>query len=274
MEQGYASLAFSADKNAIVFSSGDASKAFQGGLGLPMLIYYALTLINKGGISYADDVTVDDAATKEGGSENSLGLADGESVKLLTLFSAVTAVGAPDAAIALSRHISRRNNGKSTVAQLKKIAESWEIGKDSVKNPTGRYFDSNPQHFTAKASLAAAREILSFDVRSQVMQNSAVYKDRYISSASMLRSCGSIVRYLCFGEKNSLHAIALAEFGDETVYIAACGANSPIERDAAVLEAVHRARHPSRELDDPWVSAPKSILTIYGNTYCGKRYTK
>jgi hypothetical protein len=242
----YSCLAFSMEKNAVVYASGDPNRKITGGLGFPLLLYHILALINKFKISYADDVIVDIYGANERRRENSLGLSENESVKLFTLFCAATARCAPDATVALSRHIFNTvGKGKTkTVSELKKIARSWGIDDESVKNPTGRNYEQNPQYFTAEALLLVARELLSFDVQNQLMQNSVVYKDKYIRSDSILVTCRNIVRYLCFGEGENLHAIALAEFEDETLYIAVCGANTAVERDAAVLEAVHRARYP------------------------------
>jgi hypothetical protein len=270
----HVSLAFSADRNTVVYAVGDAMKEFQGGLGLPLLLYFTLTLINKDVISYADDVTVDAVAAKENTYENSIGIMKGERVKLFTLFCAVAAVNAPDAIVALGRHISRSRNGKSTVSKLREIAEGWGIGNGGVKNLTGRYYDDEPQHFTTEDLLCVARELLSFDAQSRIRHNAAAYKDKYVCSDSILESRGNIVRHLCFGDERSLHAIALAEFHDETIFVAVAGAAGPIERDAAVLEAIHRARHPWRGPDAEWTDVKKDILTICGDTYCGERYTK
>jgi hypothetical protein len=267
------SLVFSADKNTVVYATGDSTKEFCGGLGLPLLLYYTLTLINENKISFTDDVTVDAVAERENTCENSLGLAKGERVKLFTIFSAAAA-NSPDAIIALSRYVSHSLGGKSTVSKLKKIAESWGVADESLKNPTGRYYDENPQCFTAEDMLTVAHELLSFDVQNRIMRNAAVYKDRYICSDSILENQGSIVRYLCFGEENNRHVMALAEFHDETVFVAVAGAANPVERDAAVLEAVHRARHPKSGPEAGWIDTKKTKLTICGDTYCGERYTK
>ena len=275
-----ACLAFSADKNAVVYSSGGTSSRINGGLSLPLLMYYLLTLINKGRLSWTDMATVNENAEKENSSVNSLGLACGEQVNLFTLFCSATATNAPDAVVAIGGHIYDTIGEKknSTVGKLRQIGSEWGVPNECLKNLTGRFYEQNPQYFTAESLIKAAKEILAFDMQNNLIKNSVVYNGKYLTCNSILGSVKSIIRYLCFGEERNYHAIVMAENNSETLYIVACGAKSFLERDAAILNALFHIKEKSRpgssENTDIWVNIPQSILTICGDTYCGERYTK
>ena len=271
------SLVFSADRNDVVYLQGNKEQKIGGGLGLPLLLYHLLLNINKKKILWTDIVKIDKYAERENWNQNSLGLVNGEEIDVFTLFCAATSVNAPDAIIAMGRHlfdtVGEMKNG--TVASLKKLSRDWGLSKECVKNLTGRCYDSIPQHFTVGDLIIVAKEVLSFDIQNKLMQKSIVYRNKYLCCESILTSDKHITRYFCFGEESNHHSIAVAEYKEETLYVAVCGAETPLERDAAVLKAIHYANNTETDIyDEEWVDSNKSILTICGDTYCGERYTK
>jgi len=270
---------FSADKNDVVYTHGDKGQKINGGLGLPLLLYYLLSLINKAQISWTDMVNVTKFSAKENASINSLGLTEGEKVNLFTLFCAATSTNAPDAIVAIGGHIfdtvGKKKN--STVAKLRQIGNEWGVDKDAIKNLSGRNYEQNPQSFTIDQLIIVAKELLAFDVQNNLMQNSMVYKDKYLTCDSILASNKNIIRFLCFGEINNHHAIAMAEYENETFYVAVCGAKTVLERDCEIMNAIYLANKNHLNLYgdiDEWITIPQNTVTLCGDTYCGERYTK
>lgn len=273
-------IAYSADRNSVVYAKGTVdegrSQTFRGGLGLPILLYQIIFLVYKDVLAWCDNVKINANSAKESAETNALGLVEDETVTLFTLFCAAVSESAPDAAMALSDHIfSTFGEGENkTLAGLRQIGKNWGVPKESIKNITGRFYEQNPQFFTAHSLLCVAKELLAFDVQNKLMQNAAVYHDHYISSDSILGGCAHISRFLRFHINDEYHAAVLVKFEDETAYIAVCGAKSTLEVDASVLEAVNRIKRPMQAFNDHWTDTSKRFLTIGADTYCGERYTK
>ncbi|MDW7663010.1 MAG: CapA family protein [Bacillota bacterium] len=272
-------MVFSADENKVVYSQNDNSPKIYGGLGLPLLLYYVLLLINKNKLSWTDIVTVNKHAENANSDVNALGLVTDEKVSLFTLFCAVTSINAPDAIIAIGGHIldTVGKMKKSTVAELKRIGNKFGLSTDCVKNLTGRNFEQNPQSFNTEELLIVAKELLSFDIQNKLMQNSIVYRGKYLTCDSILSSIKNVTRYLCFGEENNLHAMVLVEEEKSTFYVVVCGAKNSFERDAEVLKSIFFAKKNISNLVmdvDKWIEISQNIVTLCGDTYCGERYTK
>ncbi|MCL2019773.1 MAG: CapA family protein [Oscillospiraceae bacterium] len=273
-------MVFSADKNAVIYSCGDINRKLCGGLGLPLLLYHFLTLINKGALLWSDKVTVSGKAAKESNSVNSLGLVKGEKVSLFTLFCAAAAINAPDAIITIGGHIFNSVGKKknSTVAKLRQIGDGWGIPNESIKNLTGRFYEQNPQYFTVELLSRVAAELLAFDVENNLNKNRVVHNETYVECESVLGSTRNIMRYLCFGDEFAFHAIAMAEYENETLFISVGDARTPLERDTAILNALFCINEKScidlNKNTDTWINVSQNILTICGDTYCGERYTK
>ena len=273
-------LVFSADKNAVVYSKGNVEQRVAGGLGFPILIYHLLLNIHKGNIAWTDMVQVNGYAANESGHINSLGLARGQEVNLFTLFCAAVSCGAPDAIVAIGGHIFNTiGQGKNkTVARLKKIGNQWGLSSDCVKNLSGRNYEENPQHFSTADLLMVAKQLLSFDVENYLGYNAVAFDGKFLKCRGVLGSNQSITRYFCFGEKDNLHAIAMVETMNETLFAVVCGARDLLERDAEMYHAIHCAVVGTCEsgqvVTGEWTNVSKNILTIYGDTYCGERYTK
>jgi len=268
-------LTFSADKNQIVFQKGNTEEKYQGGLGLPIFLYYLLNLIKKEELSWRDEVTVNENAAKEAHQSNSLGLENLEKVNLLTLFQATVVNNSPDAIIALAGHVYEKI-GKSinkTVPALRKIGDAWGIPESAIKNITGRYYENNPQYFTPELLLITARQLLSFDLKNILSHKNVYYKGKYFESDNIM-DIPPISRYFAFSTELSVNAVCMCEYGDETFFITVCGAKTSLERDQLLLEAIHRARVPLPEPHEIFISTDKTALTLCGDTYCGERYTK
>ncbi|MCL2509451.1 MAG: CapA family protein, partial [Oscillospiraceae bacterium] len=225
--------------------------------------------------SWLDEVTADVHAEKEAGQLNSLGLAQMDKAPLLTLFKAAVINNAPDAITALSRHVYEKI-GKSknrTVPELNKIGASWGIPETAIRNITGRFYGKNPQYFTPEMLLKAAVQLLSYDFHNMLSQKNVSFRDKYFEADGFL-SLPPISRCFTFSTRRALSTICMCEYGDETVFIAVCGASTPFERDRLVLEAVHRARAPLPKPLEDFIKTGRSVLTLCGDTYCGERYTK
>jgi len=268
-------LAFSVDKNSIVYKKGDPVEKHQGGLGLPILLYYILDLIRKGELFWHDEVTVNENASKESGQPGSLGLNHSEKVDLLTLFKAAVINNAPDAIIALAGFIYEKvgQSKNKTGAKLKKIGNGWGIPESAIKNITGRYYENNPQHFTTEMLLTLAKNLLSFDFTDVLFHKNFSFRGKYHESDSVFKK-PPISRYFSFSTGTSINTICACEYGDETVFIVICGAKTALERDVLLLEAIHRARIPLPEPHEDFIPTNKNSITICGDTYCGERYTK
>ena len=268
-------LAFSADRNRIVYQKGDPSAQRPGGLGLPILLYHLLNLIRRDKLKWTDEVAANQHAENESSHPNALGLRRLEKAPLLTLFKAAVINNAPDAIAALSGHIYEKAGGAKNrvVPELKKIAQGWGIPESAIKNITGRYYDSNPQFFTAEMLLIAAMQLLSYDLHNSLSQKSVSFRDKYITSDAVL-DMPPISRSLTFSTGKALNTICMCEYGDETVFIAVCGAETPLQRDKLALEAVHRARVPLPPPGEDFIQTGKNAMTLCGDTYCGERYTK
>ena len=267
-------LVFSADENKIVYSEGEQDRHIVGGLGFPLLIYYIINLVNKETLKFTDLVTVDRFAEDESKHDNSLGLSSGERINLFNLFSASLGINSPDAIIAMGRY-ARSITNVSTVKNLQKLAKQFGASEDAVKNLTGRSYDENSQSFNIKDLLAIAKNLLSFDVLNFINNNTCVYKDKFIKPNTILFQNKDILRCLVFGEDNNYHAIALSELENETLYIAVCGAKDSLERDTALIKAIHesKTRGAVKKKVEP-TKVDKDILTLTGDTYCGERYTQ
>ena len=268
-------LAFSADKNRIVFSKGNLDERYPGGLGLLIFMYYLLDLIKKEELSWRDEVTVNENAANEAHYSNSLGLVHREKVSLITLFQAVVVNNCPDAIIALAGHVYEKI-GKSrykTVPALRKIGDVWGIPESAIKNITGRYYDNNQQHFTPEMLLKTARQLLSFDFKNNLSIRSVLYKGKYFELDNILDGV-PVSHCFTFSTGLSINVVCMCEYGDETIFIAVCGAKTQLERDQLLLEAIHRSRTPFPKPHDCFIQTDKTALAVCGDTYCGERYTK
>ncbi|MCL2767590.1 MAG: CapA family protein, partial [Synergistaceae bacterium] len=180
-----------------------------------------------------------------------------------------------DAIIALAGYIYEKV-GKSknkTLSALRKIGDAWGIPEFAIKNITGRFYENNPQFFTPEMLLKTAKQFLAFDFKNILSQKNISYKDKYFESDSVL-DMPPISRYFSYSTGLSINAFCMCEFGDETLFIAVCGAKIPLERDQLMLEAIHRARVPLPEPQRDFIPTGKTALSICGDTYCGERYTK
>jgi len=268
-------LAFSADKNRIVWQKGGPDENIPGGLGIPLLLYYLLDLIRSDALSWCDEVIVNENAAKESHEINSLGLTHLENVDLHTLFRAAIVSNSPDAILALAGHISEKI-GKSknkTVPTLKKIGKGWGIPESAIKNTTGRFYNENPQYFTPIHLLNIGIQLLSFDLQNLLSHRNYKFGRRFFESDNIVGS-PLVSRYFSFSTGASINVICMSEYSDETVYTAVCGAKTPIERDKLLLEAIHRSRTPYPEPHDDFITTNKSTISLCGDTYCGERYTK
>ena len=268
-------LAFSADNNQIVYQKGDPAAEYRGGLGLPLFLYHLLNLIRKNELTWLDEVTVNEKAESESAYPNSLGLKHQEKAPLLTLFKAAVICNAPDAISALSEHI-KENAGKSSssiIVDLIKTGRSWGIPESALRNTTGRYSEDNPQFFNALMLLKAAIQLLSYDVYNLLSHNNVSFRDKYLTQNSVL-DMPPVSRSLTFATEEKINTVCMCEYGDETVYIAVGGAETPLHRDQLALEAIHRARAPLPAPSSEFIQTDKNVLTLCGDTYCGERYTK
>jgi len=266
---------FSSDKNSTIWQKGKETEKYPGGLSLPLLLYYFLDLIRKGELSWLEEASVNEHASKEAHHFNSLGLSLHEKVPLITLFKAAVVSNSPDAITAIAGHIYKKI-GKSkngTVQALRKIGKNWGIPDSAVKNVSGRYFEENPQFFTIEQLLKVAMQLLSFDKSNMLSQKSVSHKSKYYELDFTLDK-QPVSGYLSFSSGSSLSAICKCEFDDETVFIAVCGAKTPLERDMLLMEAIHRSRVPLPKPHKDFIPTEASALTICGDTYCGERYTK
>ncbi|MCL2617237.1 MAG: CapA family protein [Defluviitaleaceae bacterium] len=268
-------LAFSTDKNRIVWQSGDENVQYPGGLGLPVLTYYFLDLLRKGKLTWNDTVVINGYAAKEAGHPASLGLVRLEKVSLQTLFNAMVVNSSPDATIALAWHIFKKV-GKSknkTMSAIRKIGESWGISESALKNTTGRFYEQNPSYYTNAQMLKVAIHLLSFDRGNFTSVKVVAFGDKHFETSSILGK-PPISNHLTFSTGDAINTVCKCEFDDDTVFFAVCGATSALERDQLLLEAMHRARVPLPSLSEDFIATDRSILTICGDTYCGERYTK
>jgi hypothetical protein len=271
------SAAYSEDQGKIVYMKGDGGQRENGGLGLPLLLYRTLKMVNKGFVKFEDTITAGALADKEQSAEGALGIAPGEEIKLLTAFSAVAAAGAPDAAIVLARYLSE-TTGIKTLASLKRTAVEWGLSEGSAATVSGRNFPEIPeQSFTIEDLISIAQKLLPFDAGRILQINSLVYKGVFLQTDSVLGTCGKVVNFLCFGA-DSKNAVAMAEVKGETLFVAVMGARTDFERDSAVLNAIYHCENPNHAADGVgedvlWTDAPGHTVTLCGDTYFGEWYT-
>ena len=268
-------LSFSSDRNRIVYQKGNENEEHPGGLGFPVFIYHLLDLIRKEELSWRNEVTVNGYAAQEARQPNALGLANMEKVNLLTLYKAAVVSNSPDAIVALAGHVYEiiGKSKNKTIPALRKIAASWNVPESSIKNVTGRYYDSNPQYYTTEMLLKVAVHLLAFDLKGFLNQKNISYKDKYFEADSVLGNA-PVSSYLSYSTGLAINTVCKCDFNDETIFIAVCGAKTALERDQLVLEAIHRSRMPLPEPDEQFIAAGKPVITICGDTYCGERYTK
>jgi septum site-determining protein MinD len=236
-------LVYSSEKGQVIWQKGNKAQRYRGGLGLPMLLYYLLDLIEKGELSWDDEVTANDYAAKEAAHTNSLGLALNEKVRLQTLFQAAVINSSPDAAMALSGHIfavigEAKNR---TVPALRRIGVDLGIPESAIKNITGRYYDRNPQYFTPEMLLKIAEMLFSFDKKNMLAQKNLSYKGKYFEVDRVFNT-PPISRCFYFSVGLSENTVCLCKSGSETLLVAVCGAKSSFERDQLLLEALRRIR--------------------------------
>jgi len=268
-------LVFSADKNEFVWQKGNPEEKYPGGLGLPLFLYHLIDLIQKEKLSWCDEVTVHEYAVKEAHHENSLGLKHLEKISLLTLFQAAVINNSSDAIVALARHVFEKfyKSRRKIIPVIRKIGGRWGIPQSAIKNVSGRFYEENPQYFTPMMLHKVARQLLSFDLKNFISQKNMSFKNKYFESDSVLDSVSGI-RYFSFSDGAAINTICAYEYGDETLFISACGAESALERDQMLLEALHRARVSLPEPHVDFIKTGKAVLTLCGDTYCGERYTK
>ncbi|MCL2199824.1 MAG: CapA family protein [Defluviitaleaceae bacterium] len=274
MSGSVACTAFSADKNRVVWQKGDTDKKHDGGLGFPIFVYYLLDLIRKGKLSWLDKVTVTQRAADQSNQPGALGLTVHEKVPLLTLFKVALINNSPDAIVALSSHVKKINNSKnSTVNALSKIGEGWGIPSGAIKNITGRFYEENPQYFTQDMLLKVAVQLLSFDLNNMLIQKNVQCKDKYYETDSILETT-PITRYLSYSTGEYINTICLCDYGDEVIYFVVCGAKTHLERDHLLMEAIFRVRVKVSEPHSKFLFFDGDGVTLFGDTYCGERYTK
>jgi len=268
-------FAFSLDKNCIVWQKGNVHEEYPGGLGLPILLYYVLDLVKRKKLSWVDEVTANQYAAKESNHPNSLGLKYLEKIDLLTLFKAAAISSSPDAISALAGHIVAKvgRSKVKTTSSLKKIGKSWGIPNSAIQNVSGRYTGANSQHFTPELLLKTAGHLMAFDVKNILSQKNVSYKDKYFESDSIFES-PLITHYFSYTTGLFTNTVCVCENGGEAFLIAVCGAETFLERDSLLLEAMHRASTPLPPPHKGFIQTSKSMLTICGDTYCGERYTK
>jgi hypothetical protein len=106
------------------------------------------------------------------------------------------------------------------------------------------------------------------------MINRVVYKNEVFENNSILNNSFGIIRFINCVLDNKICCLCLADYGDETYYIASANCDNQFNCDARILHELMRAKYGEISIKDDFIYSDKSELTICGDTYCGEKYTQ
>lgn len=155
----------------VLLSNNENAKLYPASMTKMMGMLIILEEINKGNISFDDEVTCSSYAASMGGTQ--IFLAENETLKLIDLFKAVAINSANDAITCLSEYVS--GSVDAFVKRMNEKAKELNMQNTHFNNPTG--FDDE-EHYTSPLDMALlGSELLKYE--DQVLPFSSL-KEAYI----------------------------------------------------------------------------------------------
>lgn len=141
----------------IIYQSNPNEKLYPASMTKMMGMLLVLEEINKGKISWDDEVICSSYASSMGGTQ--IYLEEGEKMKLEDLFKSVAINSANDAIVCLGEYVAGSND--EFVKRMNQKAKELKMVNTSFKNATG--FD-DPEHYTCPLDMAnLACELLKYE---------------------------------------------------------------------------------------------------------------